>query len=107
MPFEKQLHNKFLLWHGVKQSHLASVLRNGLKMPPEAAPSTTYMFGKGIYFTDCSSKAARESVSSTKKQGDGFAILCEVALGDMHKAFGPYQHNKPPNYCHSVYGVGL
>lgn len=48
------------------------------------------MFGKGIYFNDCSSKAARESILPNYKSGDGFILLCEVALGDMHKAFGPY-----------------
>jgi len=57
MPFEKALHNKFLLWIGVKATSLASVLRNGLKVPPSEAPSTPYAFGKGIYFTDCASKA--------------------------------------------------
>ncbi|CDW73944.1 poly [Stylonychia lemnae] len=107
IPFEKQLHNKFLLWHGVKQVNLASNLREGLKMPVNEAPSTTYMFGKGIYFTDSSSKAARESVLTGTKVGDGFLFLCEVALGDMHKAFQPNNFNKPPNYHHSVYGVGL
>jgi len=36
-------------------------------MPAEVGPSTTYMFGKGIYFTDCSSKAAKESVLNNTK----------------------------------------
>ena len=33
-------------------------------------------------------------------------LLCEVALGNMHKAFKPTQFGKPPIYYHSVYGVG-
>ena len=34
LPFEHSLHNKFLLWHGVKLNSLASVLREGLKIVP-------------------------------------------------------------------------
>ena len=37
-----------------------------------------------------------------------YVILSEVALGDMHKAFAPHQFKRSaPNFCHSVYGVGL
>lgn len=86
---------------------MAATLREGLKVPVDVAPSTTFMFGKGIYFADCSSKAARESIIQNTNKGDGFLLLCEVALGDMHKVFAPYQYSKPPAYCHSVYGVGL
>jgi hypothetical protein len=57
MPFDKNLHNKFLLWHGVQQTSLASVLREGLQLPPAEIPSATFRYGKGIYFTDCCSKA--------------------------------------------------
>jgi hypothetical protein len=46
-------------------------------------PSSAFQFGKGIYFTDCSSKAANTAVIAGQKQGDGFLILCEVALGNM------------------------
>jgi hypothetical protein len=88
-PFEDRIHNKFLLWHGVKQCNLASTLREGLRVPDVEAPSTGFMFGKGLYFTDCSSKAAHQSLLTHFKEGDGFLILCEVALGDIHKAFKP------------------
>lgn len=65
------------------------------------------MFGKGIYFTDCSSKAANQSILPFSKQGDGFLLLCQVALGDTYKVFKPLQQlTKPPLYHHSVYGVG-
>ena len=33
MSFEKLLHNKILLWHGVQQTSLANTLREGLKVP--------------------------------------------------------------------------
>lgn len=74
-------------------------------MPSRDAPSTGFRFGKGIYFTDSSSKAAASSLSSSK-YGEGFLILAEVALGDMEKVFKPTQFNGAPGYKHSVYGVG-
>lgn len=89
-PFDNLLHNKFLLWHGLPQTSLVSVLREGLKLPAPEAPSATYRFGKGLYFTDCASKAIVHSVSSSGKQpGEGFVLLCEVALGDMHRVHKP------------------
>lgn len=57
-PFEKKLHNKFLLWHPIKAQSFISTLRNGIRMPSVDSAQTGYMFGKGIYFTDCFSKAA-------------------------------------------------
>ena len=58
IPFEKKMHNKFLLWHPIKSQSLVSTLRNGIRMPAAESAQTGYMFGKGIYFTDCFSKAA-------------------------------------------------
>ena len=57
-PFETKMHNKFLLWQGIKTQSLASVLRDGVRTPAVEAAMTGYMFGKGMYFTDCFSKAA-------------------------------------------------
>ena len=110
MPFEQGLHNKFLLWHGVQVTSLASILRDGLKLPPSEALATTYRYGKGIYFTDCASKAVTQAVNTVVKaqttEITGYLLLCEVALGDMHKVLKPTQFTKAPLYSHSVYGVG-
>lgn len=90
-PFENKLHNKFLLWNGVKPQSMAATLRDGIRMPYAKSAQTGYMFGKGIYFTDCVSKAALQSLSGNKKASNRcFMILSEVALGDMHKAYAPY-----------------
>lgn len=90
MPFQKLLHNKFLLWHGVQQTSLASVLREGLKIQGSEVSGTTFRYGKGLYFTDCSSKAMTQSINLARgSSGEGFLLLCEVALGDMHKVFKP------------------
>lgn len=111
-PFERKIHNKFLLWHGVKTQALAVTLRNGIRMPNADSSMTGYMFGKGIYFTDCFSKAALQSLGPAKKIANtshrSFILLSEVALGDMHRAYAPHQFKRSaPMFCHSVYGVGL
>ena len=76
-------------------------------MPNVESAQTGYMFGKGIYFTDCASKATLSSLSSKKDRSQrAFLILSEVALGDMFKAYAPHVFNRSaPMYCHSVMGV--
>lgn len=108
-PFEKKLHNKFLLWHGVKPNSLLAVMREGARLPESSFGLT---FGAGIYLHDCFSKAA--SISCNQKEKDpqsgqhfGIVFLCEAALGEMHRAYEPDQFiNGLPMYSHSVYGVG-
>ena len=83
LPFAK-LHNKFLLWHGVRASSVLATMRQGLRMP-SVESSVGLMFGRGIYLTDSFSKAANVSVSQT----EGAVFLCEAALGEMHRAYEP------------------
>jgi len=106
LPFDQGLHNKFLLWHPLPQSSLASTLRNGLRIPSAEVPATTFRHGKGLYFTDCASKAIFSSINMTSGASIGYVLLCEVALGDMCKTVKPGQVSKPPQNCHSVYGIG-
>ena len=103
--FDKKLGNKFLLWHGCKQTSLVATFRQGLQIPSLESASTGLMFGKGIYLTDCFSKAANKS----QNRGEQFGIvfLVEAALGQMHLAYSPDQFkNGAPSFNHSVYGVG-
>lgn len=84
--FDKKLRNKFLLWFGCKQSSLAANLRHGLRMQSAESASTGLMFGKGIYLTDCFSKAANQcqvqaSSSTFDSPKFGVVFLAEVALG--------------------------
>mgnify|MGYP000979437786 CR=1 len=64
-------------------------------MPAAEAPSNLMRFGKGIYLTDCFSRAASQchDASSLSQGGDdaklGLVFLVEVALGDMHRAYAP------------------
>jgi poly [ADP-ribose] polymerase len=66
------------------------------------------MFGKGIYFANCSSKAANYCAASSERNGDGLLIVCEVALGAMHpltKADGNLPKSLPPT-AESTFGKG-
>jgi hypothetical protein len=46
--------NRKLLWHGTRTSNYGGILSQGLRIAPPEAPANGYMFGKGIYFCECS-----------------------------------------------------
>ena len=50
--------NRQLLWHGSRLTNWCGILSTGLRIAPPEAPVTGYMFGKGVYFADMSSKSA-------------------------------------------------
>jgi len=56
------------------------ILSEGLKIAPPDAPSSGYMFGKGVYFADVPSKSANYC-KATPENSEGLLLLCEVALG--------------------------
>lgn len=72
--------NRRLLWHGSRCSNFAAILRQGLRIAPPGAPVSGYMFGKGVYFADISTKSANYCVASTSGNV-GLLLLCEVELG--------------------------
>ncbi len=47
---------------------------------------TGYMFGKGVYFADMSSKSANYCFP-TREASQGCMLLCEVALGNMNDCY--------------------
>ncbi|EXJ83756.1 hypothetical protein A1O1_07382 [Capronia coronata CBS 617.96] len=69
-----------LLWHGSRCSNFGGILSQGLRIAPPEAPSSGYMFGKGIYLADMSSKSAGYCASSSSA-GTGLLLLCEAELG--------------------------
>ncbi|QSS65792.1 polymerase [Histoplasma capsulatum] len=72
--------NRRLLWHGSRSTNYGGILSQGLRIAPPEAPVTGYMFGKGVYFADISSKSANYCCSSSS--GDiGVLMLCDVELG--------------------------
>ncbi|KAG7249301.1 hypothetical protein CRUP_009152, partial [Coryphaenoides rupestris] len=73
-----------LLWHGSRLSNWVGILSQGLRVAPPEAPVTGYMFGKGIYFADMSSKSANYCFTN-QRSNIGLLLLSEVALGDCNE----------------------
>lgn len=82
--FREDLQNRMLLWHGSRLSNWMGILSHGLRIAPPEAPITGYMFGKGIYFADMSSKSANYCFASRLKD-TGLLLLSEVALGQCNE----------------------
>ena len=80
----KDVGNRRLLWHGSRLSNMVGILSHGLKIAPPEAPVTGYMFGKGVYFADMSSKSANYCFPQVS-QTTGFVLLCDVALGKCNE----------------------
>lgn len=104
--FTKDIGNKMLLWHGSRLTNFVGILSQGLRIAPPEAPVTGYMFGKGVYFADMSSKSANYCFTS-RENNTGILLLCEVALGEMNEKYQAdyYAANLPPGK-HSTKGVG-
>ncbi|PKY01168.1 poly polymerase [Aspergillus campestris IBT 28561] len=73
--------NRRLLWHGSRSTNFGGILSQGLRIAPPEAPVSGYMFGKGVYFADISSKSAGYTCSYNSG-GTGLLLLCDVELGD-------------------------
>lgn len=72
---------RMLLWHGSRMSNWFSILSQGLRIAPPEAPCTGYMFGKGVYFADSSSKSSNYCFP-TKTKNVGLAVLCDVSSNE-------------------------
>ncbi|XP_019748466.1 poly [ADP-ribose] polymerase 2 isoform X2 [Hippocampus comes] len=104
--FLSHIHNRMLLWHGSRLSNWVGILSQGLRVAPPEAPVTGYMFGKGIYFADMSSKSANYCFARNHNQV-GLLLLCEVALGDSNEMLdADYNANNLPAGKHSTKGIG-
>ena len=76
--------NKKLLWYGVGIQNFVNIFKNGLKLPSPKAPVFSYMFGKGIYFSDI---AIKSFYNSHPQNNIGLMLLCEVDLGNIEERF--------------------
>lgn len=77
--------NRRLLWHGSRASNFGGILSQGLRIAPPEAPVSGYMFGKGVYLADMSSKSANYCCSYNS-DNTGLLLLCEAELGTpMHE----------------------
>ncbi|CAG9537634.1 unnamed protein product [Cercopithifilaria johnstoni] len=97
--------NRKLLWHGSRLTNWYSILSQGLRIAPSEAPATGYMFGKGIYFADMSTKSANYCYPQQNKPG--FLVLAQVALGEMNELLqSDFHADKLPAGKNSTKGLG-
>ena len=74
----KDFGNKKLLWHGSRITNFVGILSQGLRIAPPEAPSSGYLYGKGVYFADMSQKSSCYCYPSN---GQALILLGEVSLG--------------------------
>ena len=77
--FKKELGNKRLLWHGSRITNFVGILSQGLRIAPPEAPSSGYLYGKGVYFADMAQKS---SMYCYPVNNMALILLGEVALGE-------------------------
>jgi poly [ADP-ribose] polymerase len=70
-----------LLWHGSRSTNFGGILSQGLRIAPPEAPVNGYMFGKGVYLADTSSKSANYCCPYNSANM-GLLLLCDAELGD-------------------------
>lgn len=93
------------LFHGTKNSNMVGILTRGLLIAPKNAPVSGYMFGKGIYFADQSTKSAQYALNYTNnRHPSGYLFLADVALGRVKKELVPKYREEAPDRHHSVQG---
>ncbi|KJZ74530.1 hypothetical protein HIM_06126 [Hirsutella minnesotensis 3608] len=80
-PFARIPSDRRLLWHGSRCTNFGGILSQGLRIAPPEAPVSGYMFGKGIYLADMSSKSAGYC-ASYNSCGQALLLLCEAELGN-------------------------
>jgi hypothetical protein len=91
------LKNHFLLFHGTKIFNYLGIFSNGLKIAPPEAPSTGYLFGKGIYLADMFAKSINycDEVTIDNKRYS-YILLCEAALGEIYECYSnEYKETNP------------
>uniref|UniRef100_A0A671LED4 Poly [ADP-ribose] polymerase n=1 Tax=Sinocyclocheilus anshuiensis TaxID=1608454 RepID=A0A671LED4_9TELE len=104
--FCSEMENKMLLWHGSRLLNWVGILSQGLRVAPPEAPVTGFMFGKGIYFADMSSKSANYCFAN-QKNNQGLLLLSEVALGNSNELLdADYSADQLPSGKHSTKGLG-
>ncbi|OOQ89951.1 putative poly(ADP)-ribose polymerase PARP [Penicillium brasilianum] len=91
-PFANlQNSDRRLLWHGSRSTNFGGILSQGLRIAPPEAPVNGYMFGKGVYLADTSSKSAGYCCAYNSANS-GLLLLCDAELGDpmLELAGGDY-----------------
>ncbi|CAM6092715.1 unnamed protein product [Calypogeia fissa] len=84
----QKVHNRMLLWCGMRTSNLFAALHRGMLPAIINAPAPNYSFGKGIYFTDAAAKAAQYGFTAVDRP-EGFLLLAIVGLEDRLELAAP------------------
>ena len=100
----KDFGNKKLLWHGSRITNFVGILSQGLRIAPPEAPSSGYLYGKGVYFADMSQKS---SCYCYPVNNIALILLGEVSLGEEDKRKNidfnlPSTMNKNANSIHAL-----
>ncbi|RDD42964.1 Poly [ADP-ribose] polymerase 1 [Trichoplax sp. H2] len=87
--------NRMLLWYQTRFTSYASMLSKGIRFtPPKTCLDRSYIYGKGVYFTDSASMCA-ERCEPTMTNPTIIMCLCEVALGKIYEMRFPDCHEMP------------
>ena len=100
----KDFGNKKLLWHGSRMTNFVGILSQGLRIAPPEAPSSGYLYGKGVYFADMSQKS---SCYCYPVKHQALILLGEVSLGKEDKRTNvdfnlPSTMDKKANSVHAL-----
>lgn len=108
--FDSRCGNVRNLFHGSRSANMVGILSSYLKLPTQIpnVHKTGAMFGSGIYFASDCTKSANYSLASFGGRGNkydtAYLMICEVALGNVHKVDVAKSFSTPPNGYHSVMG---
>ena len=97
--------NKKLLWHGSRITNFVGILSQGLRIAPPEAPSSGYLYGKGVYFADMAKKS---SYYCYPVNNIALILLGEVSLGKEDERDNT-DYNLPKtmkNKTNSVHAIG-
>jgi poly [ADP-ribose] polymerase len=108
--FSKISSQRRLLWHGSRVTNFAGILSQGLRIAPPEAPVSGYMFGKGIYLADMSSKSANYCCAYSSGR-TALLLLCEAELGNPMHELTNASYNADEDArakgMHSTWGKGM
>lgn len=85
--YKYDMKNQMELWHGTKLANILSILKSGLLMPNLSPGQVTgHMFGKGLYFSDQSSKSLNYCDgmywNNSKSENKIYLFLADIAMGN-------------------------
>jgi len=94
--------NEMELYHGSRNCNLLGLMNKGLLIAPPSAPVSGYMFDRGVYLADASTKSINYSLYSFPGMGhvtNCFLLICKSKIGKQKKL----QHS---DYNASKYCIG-